>query len=340
MGSQEYYLSNFQGKFTEPVKVNEYTYAVQIEELNYAEEVGKEVLKDNIRYIYSDAYGIANAEEIFIYLPGAPLEELPDGYKNWVNDQISLEGENLIELPFYGLYNKTEECGFSSYDIVENIMSFIEAQSNLAAERERTLIEDAVTQVEMNDLSYQIYEIWDTTLNEEWSVLKQVLDEDTWNALLDEQREWIAYKEQAVQEAAAEVGGGSMASLVANQRAADITKIRVYELSDYFVLGSAATDKTYHSGHYVDTEGTQETYSDLYLSYMGRDEYETRISLYRLTELNGITRVEKDRLFFVDDELNVEGEIVIKGTTAVLKITKSEFKPLVKEDTFQFEKCY
>ena len=54
MGSREYYLSNFEGQFAEPVKVNDYTYSMRIAELTYAEEVGKEELRDDTLYIYED----------------------------------------------------------------------------------------------------------------------------------------------------------------------------------------------------------------------------------------------------------------------------------------------
>ena len=340
MGSQTYYVSNFEGKFTEPVKVNDYTYSMQIKELQYAEEVGKEVLKDGIYYSYTDAYGIANAEEILLYLPGAPLEELPEGYKSWVNTQIRAEGENLAELPFYGLYNVTEECGFSSYDYVENLHTFIADQQELAVSLEETLMHENLNQVELNELSYQIFELWDAVLNEEWSVLKQLLEEDTMNDLLKDQREWIKYKENVVQDVVTETGGGSITPLLANQRAADLTKFRVYELLDYVTYGDAAADKTYYSGCYVDTQGTQEIYSELYLSYVGEDKYETHMYLYRSGELKGISTLDKDKLLFVDEDLKVEGELVIQDKKVVFKIKKSEFEPLAKGDMFQFQKSY
>lgn len=233
MGSREYYLSNFEGQFAEPVKVNDYTYSMQITELNYAEDVGKEEIKDETTYIYDEAYGIAGTEEILIYLPGAPLAELSEEYKSWVSYEISLAGDDVTELPFYGLYNETQQCGFSSYDIVDHLYESIEGQKSLAADVEESLMNDDLNQGEMNELSYQLYQIWDVTLNEVWDVLKQTLSDDTMQTLLNEQREWIAHKEQEMENAAMEAGGGSMAPMVANQRAAELTKIRVYELLKY-----------------------------------------------------------------------------------------------------------
>ena len=340
MGARQYYLSNFSGQFTKPEKVNDYTYSMQISELTYAEEVGKEEQKDELLYIYDEAYGIAGAKEILVYLPGAPLAELPENYKNWVNDEVSMIGDNVTELPFYGLYNEAEECGFFSYDIVENLCKFIESQKKLAVWVEESLINDALNQSDMNDLAYQLYEIWDVTLNEEWSVLKQVLDADTMKELLEKQREWIAHKEQVIQELVDEVGGGSIASLLVNQRAATLTKFRVYELLDYVIYGDAATDKIYYSGQYADKQGTEEIYSNLYLEYVGEEEYEATISLYRLAELEGTVTVDNGTLGFWDEELKVEGTITIKDNTAVFMITESEFAAINKGDSFTFEKVY
>lgn len=88
------------------------------------------------------------------------------------------------------------------------------------------------TQTEYNEKTQQLYELWDIALNTLWSSLKQTLDEETMTSLLAKQREWIAEKEQAVAEAGAEYEGGSMQPMVMNQKAAEITQSRVYELME------------------------------------------------------------------------------------------------------------
>lgn len=234
MGANRYYLSDFFGKFSEPVKVNDYTYSMQILELNYEKEVGEEEVIDGIQYIYSDACGIADTEEILVYLPGASLSKLPEEYINWVKSEIMMYGEDVTELPFYGLYNEIEKCGFSSYDIVGQLYEYIKSMESLALSVEETLQSDALTQMEMNETSGQLYEIWDNVLNYEWKVLKQILDEETMKELLVKQREWISYKEQEVLAVYKEYEGGSIAPLIANDKAAELTKARVYELLEYF----------------------------------------------------------------------------------------------------------
>ena len=116
MGAGEYYLSNFSGQFKNPVKVNDYTYSLTISNLEYEKEVGTKEQKEDFLYIYSEAFGIANAEEILLYLPEAPHSELPEDYKSWVMYQIMHDPENAEELGFYGLYNEDTQCGFYSYE--------------------------------------------------------------------------------------------------------------------------------------------------------------------------------------------------------------------------------
>ena len=110
------YYCDFKGSFTEPQKVNDYTYKFQIADISLADEVGKEENKDGIHYIYSDAYGLDDSEYFFMYLPGTPLAELSEEFLRWIGYYNGMEGTTDTELPFYALYNVEQEYGFSSYD--------------------------------------------------------------------------------------------------------------------------------------------------------------------------------------------------------------------------------
>ena len=110
------YFCDFKGSFTEPEKVNDYTYKFRLKEISFADEVGKEENNDGIRYIYSDAYGLNDSEYFFMYLPGTPLAELSEEFLQWIGYYNGLEDTTDTELPFYALYNVEQEYGFSSYD--------------------------------------------------------------------------------------------------------------------------------------------------------------------------------------------------------------------------------
>ena len=223
-----YYYCKFNGKFTEAVKVNDYTYSMKIEEISCVNEPETSEIIDGILYYYATPYGMEGAEEVLIYLPGAPVSELPEEYINWVrNDMVD---PDAVELPFYGLYNVTEQNGFSSYDTSGRIEDMIAATEEWALTIRASLEHDTLTQADMNVKAMELYENWDAALNTLWSELKERLSEDQFNVLLEEQRVWIADKEAAVKEAGKEVEGGSLYALVVNMKAAEITEARVYEL--------------------------------------------------------------------------------------------------------------
>lgn len=79
------YQSNFSGQFTTPVKVNDYTYSMQIARMDYEQETGSEEIRDGVLYSFTDAYGLEEAQDILIYLPGTPLSDLSEEFLIWMN---------------------------------------------------------------------------------------------------------------------------------------------------------------------------------------------------------------------------------------------------------------
>lgn len=92
------------------------------------------------------------------------------------------------------------------------------------------LQQEPLTQVEMNAKAQELYTLWDTALNELWGKIKEKLPEEDYVKLLEQQRAWVAEKEQAMEAAGKEVEGGSMYPLIVFGEAASITEVRVYEL--------------------------------------------------------------------------------------------------------------
>ena len=128
--------------------------------------------------------------------------------------ETSLEGETSAEDAeagaAYGDYMASiEEESLAMKDFLEN---------------------EAMTQLDMNEKSQELYNLWDGALNYLWGELQVQLSEEEYDALLSEQLAWIEAKEKAVEEAGAEVEGGSMYPLVVNSEGARITEERVYEL--------------------------------------------------------------------------------------------------------------
>ena len=227
-----YYLCEFVGKFSNLTQVNDYTYSVEIEELSTIKEPNTSEIIDGMLYQYSTPYGIEGAEKLLIYLPGAPISELPEAYMDWV--RFSMEDPETETLPFYGLYNEKEQNGFSSYDASAHVEEDIALLEEWAKTLKDLLENEDLTQAEMNEASSELYATWDSALNILWNELKEELPDDEFSKLLDEQREWIKAKEDAVAKAGAEYEGGSMYALVVNMEAADITEKRVNELYEMY----------------------------------------------------------------------------------------------------------
>ena len=131
--------------------------------------------------------------------------------------------------------NKDSEKGgkqgnVTNYDM-DSELKKVEAD---VAALEKTLKEDAsLTQADMNQLSNEIYKLWDGLLNDMWKVMDESLDEDTMETLSQDQKDWIAERDQEVRKAGEAFAGGSIAALIMNEKAAELTKARVYELAPY-----------------------------------------------------------------------------------------------------------
>ncbi len=242
------YYSDYNGSFTQPEKVDDTTWRFRIAQINYPFGTDEKVI-DGTLYRYSTSYGLENAKDIYMYLPGSKIAALPQEFLNWVgyHNPESIAGKDLT---FYGLYNESGQNGFQSYEYEPEtasaaseaaageepgatVSAFITHAEEASASLEESLQNGSMSQADMNQTYLEIYTIWDETLNQVWSILKENLDEESMANLTADERAWIEEKEQAVQEAAAEYEGGTMQPLAANSTAAEMTKERVYELAKY-----------------------------------------------------------------------------------------------------------
>lgn len=106
------YICTFNGQFSTPEQVNGYTYSMKLERLEI-EPAEVETVEETLVVPINQTSGMSG-EEWLIYLPGAPLEELPEKFMWWVEDSMSIEDEDET-LPRYGLYNVEEQAGFFEY---------------------------------------------------------------------------------------------------------------------------------------------------------------------------------------------------------------------------------
>lgn len=108
------YISVFSGRFGEVKYVDDYTRSMRVLEMKTEQEPDEEWIEDGVRYVSSAPYGLENAEELLVYLPGAWLRGLPMEFVTWISMPRAWgENDRPVLLPFYGLYNAAEKEGFS-----------------------------------------------------------------------------------------------------------------------------------------------------------------------------------------------------------------------------------
>lgn len=108
------YVSNFDGKFKNITKIDDYTYKMELDYYNTEKNPGTDEILDEIRYVYSEPYGIEGGKTFYLYLPGKPTSELSEDFIGWgrgVVGDISADPT----LKYYGLYNEEMKEGFFVY---------------------------------------------------------------------------------------------------------------------------------------------------------------------------------------------------------------------------------
>lgn len=104
-GGTVYYCS-FKGFFSNIVKIDDYTFTALIGEMNTSTATGTEEIVDEIRYVYSDPYGLANLGNFEFYLPGKPIKELTEDAISWTF--LRWGAIYPTTLPYKAIYNVAE----------------------------------------------------------------------------------------------------------------------------------------------------------------------------------------------------------------------------------------
>ena len=107
-----------------------------------------------------------------------------------------------------------------AHELIDVYLAEVEASMNM-------------TQADMNENAQTRYELWDAVLNKVWDSLERTMDKDAFKVLKEEQLQWIDRKEARMDDAVAEVQGGSLSATVYYGAGAQITERRVYELLEY-----------------------------------------------------------------------------------------------------------
>ena len=194
---------------------------MRIASIDYERAVGEEAFADGFHYYYTEPRGLEDTEELLIYLPGAPLGELPQEFRGWVDHGD--QGEALLS---YALNNEAHQQGFFSRNLVREIIYSLISARDESGELEQQLQDATLSQEERETKAEELYQVWDNELNEVWDALNRLLSPEDMEVLTAEELEWIAWKEEQLARTGEEAGGGSLAIMLQAQRAAELTRER------------------------------------------------------------------------------------------------------------------
>ena len=131
----------FHGKMTLGEQVDEYTWKIRVETLELDEGQAPEVIEDGMRFVTCDPYGLKAGNDMLLYLPGTPVEKLSEDFQLWAH--LYAFGDDVKELPYYGLYDPQEENGFVGeppYGVWEMIVGAWRREDEMTAETYSLLI--------------------------------------------------------------------------------------------------------------------------------------------------------------------------------------------------------
>ncbi len=105
------YGCTFHGRLSDPQPVDEYTWTAKV---TVAQDEGQvpEVIEDGIRYVTSVPYGLEKAAAVTVFLPGKPVDQLPEEFIFWSHLQ-DIDPDAKV-LPYYAIWSEADEAGFIS----------------------------------------------------------------------------------------------------------------------------------------------------------------------------------------------------------------------------------
>lgn len=225
-----YYVSVFSGHFSNLTRTDALTYEMTLNDLTYENTVGETVIENNLRIIYSEAYGLEGTDTFIICLPQTPKSRFPEEVWMWF---YSFGVEEEITMP--AIINEPMQYGIYS---VERPTPLEEAQMEYDSAMDwydmcvKSMQTEPMTQLEMNETAWEIYEESDRCLNKIWHLIKYHTDEEQYQKILTKQRQWISEKEAAGEKIKAE-NDGSAATMDYAMELSDMTLKRCEELLWY-----------------------------------------------------------------------------------------------------------
>ncbi|MDO4632502.1 MAG: hypothetical protein Q4B01_01445 [Eubacteriales bacterium] len=233
------YECSYNGTLSDPVKIDDHCFYVQASSLNLDVPDGTEEIRERVRHVSDMPYGLSDAEEMYICLPGCSTEHIPENAGEFFPEKSRVNG--VITHPLiYMAASSTVFKGYVSHIEEETAGGNISAERGLVQEAEETARElrDQIYAAKDDQTKADLYETlymhWDAVLNELWGRLAERLDAEQMDHLTEEELVWIANKESICRQIEAGCVDVRNGQLQSNMFAAEETRSRVYILLKYF----------------------------------------------------------------------------------------------------------
>ena len=108
------YVSVFEGRFTDILQISDYAWSMKLADLKTEREPEEIWVEDGVRYVASEAHGVAGGETFILYGPGTPGDELPAECRSWWPGAYLWRNGEVEQLEGWGLCNLENGQGFFS----------------------------------------------------------------------------------------------------------------------------------------------------------------------------------------------------------------------------------
>lgn len=105
----------FHGQMGGAEQIDDLTWKLTVLSLEMDEGQVPEAIEDGIRFVTCDPYGLRQDDEVILYLPGTPVDSLPEEFFFWTHlMEIDPDAETL---PYLAFWDEAAESGFVSIEI-------------------------------------------------------------------------------------------------------------------------------------------------------------------------------------------------------------------------------
>ena len=226
------YFCQYEGHFADIEKVDEYTCKMKMIDIKILND-DQEYIEDGTKFVPLAPYALSNADEVDIYLPGKPVSEISQEVQEWLG--FAYMEDKPEKLDSIALVNVNENQGVMTY---ERMSAKEEAQSSYDAAKNSyryygDKLKEAKTTADMVMITDSQVRVTDDCLNDIWRLFKYNSDKETFDKVLEEQRQWLKDRDASLEKYTFEEYG-TLGAMDANEEQAEVTLKRCEELLKYF----------------------------------------------------------------------------------------------------------